>query len=73
MVDMTGYFGKKVDVRCGNKIFSGYVFDAYTAENSDIGKDCIDINLIDIMAIVEIAIEDIDEITIDPNFKEYPV
>ena len=70
MEDMTGYFGKKVDVRCGDKIFSGYIFDAYEAEDSDIGKDCIDINLIDDMAIVEIAIEDIDEITIDPRFKE---
>ena len=73
MKDMTGYFGKKVDVQCGDKIFSGYIFDAYEAEDSDIGKDCIDINLIDKMAIVEIAIEDIDKITIDPKYKEFPV
>ena len=73
MMDMTGYFGKKVDVKCGDQIFSGYIFDAYTAENSDIGKDCVDINLIDRMAIVEIAIEDIDEISIDPNYKEFPL
>ena len=70
-MDMTGYLGKKVDVYCGSDIFSGYLFEILEADDSDIGKDCIDLSLIDREAIVEIAVEDIDKIVIDPKFKEY--
>lgn len=69
---MTGYLGKKVDVRAKGQIFSGYVFEIFDAEDSDIGKDCIDVSLIDQDAIVEIAIDEIEEISIDTKFKEFP-
>ena len=72
-MDMTGYLGKKVDVRCGEKMFSGYVFDAFDAEDSDIGKDCIEVSLLDREAVVVLAIEDIDEITVDENYRPYPM
>ena len=70
-MDWTGYLGKKVDVRCGKQIFSGYVFDFFPAEDSDIQKDCIEISLLDTEAVVVLAIEDIDEITIDEDYKTY--
>lgn len=72
-MDMIGYLGKKCDVKCGQKTFSGYVFDFFKAEDSDIGKDCIEVSLLDKEAIVVIAIEDIDSITVDEKYKTYPI
>lgn len=72
-MDMIGYLGKKVDVHCGQQTFSGYVFDFFKAEDSDIGKDCIEVSLLDREAIVVIATEDIDTITVDESYITYPM
>ena len=71
-MDLTGYLGKKVDIKCGNKVFSGYFFEIIDADDSSIGKKCIDLCLIDRMNAVEIAVEDIDEITIDEKYIDFP-
>ena len=70
-MDMTGYLGKKVDVKCGSDLISGYLFEISEAEDSSLGEDSIEISLLDKMATVEIAIKDIDEITVDDNFVEF--
>ena len=70
---MTGYLGKKVDIKCDNATFSGYIFDILEADDSSSGEDSIELSLIDKEAVVEIAISDIIDITVDPRFKEFPV
>lgn len=72
-MDMIGYLGKKVDVHCGQQTFSGYLFDYFQAEDSDIGKECIEVSLLDREAIVVIAIEDIDTVIVDDKYKTYPM
>ena len=72
-MDMTGYLGKKVDIKCNSATFSGYIFDILEADDSSIGEDSIELSLIDKEAVVEIAISDIIDITVDPRFKEFPV
>ena len=73
-MDMTTYLGKKVDVVCNDgKCFSGYIFDIFDAEDSDIGEDCIEVSLLDREAIVVLAIDDIATITVDDNFITYDV
>lgn len=70
-MEMTGFLGKKVDIVCKDgKTFSGYVFDVLNAEDSDIGKDCIDIAPLDQMHLVEIAISDIADIKKDISYIE---
>lgn len=71
-MDMTGYLGKKVDLTCkdGRKI-SGHVFDVLSAEESDVGEDCVDIVPLDRMNIVEIAIGDITKVKEDTFFRQY--
>lgn len=70
-MEMTGFLGKKVDIVCKDgKTFSGYVFDVLNAEDSDIGKDCIDIAPLDQMHLVEIAINDIADIKKDISYIE---
>lgn len=70
-MELTGYLGKKVDVKCGDKLFSGFLFDIIEAEDSGIGEDCIELSLIDQMAAVEIALKDITEIKADDKYIDY--
>lgn len=71
-MELTGYIGKKVDIKCGDKVFSGYFFEIIEAEDSSIGKDCIDLCLADRYGIVQLALEDIDGISVDERFIEFP-
>lgn len=73
MKDLTGYIGKKVDIRSENKVFSGYFFEIIEAEDSGIGKDCIDLCLLDGSYVVEIGLDEIDEITIDDRYIVFTV
>lgn len=58
-MEMIGYLGKKVDLTCKDgKQFSGYIFDVLDAEDSDIGRDCVDIDPIDSDCIIEIPVDD---------------
>lgn len=71
MMDMTGYLGKKADVITKDGVFTGYVFDVLDSDDSDIGKDSIDIALLDREAVVEIALEDIIRVDIDESYPIY--
>ena len=69
---MIGYLGKKVDLTCKDgKQFSGYIFDVLDAEDSDIGKDCVDIDPIDSDCIIEIPVDDIAAVSVDTRFREF--
>ena len=71
-MDMIGYLGKKVDLTCKDgKQFSGYIFDVLDAEDSDIGKDCVDIDPIDSDCIIEIPVDDIATVSADSRFREF--
>ena len=71
-MDMIGYLGKKVDLTCKDgKQFSGYIFDVLDAEDSDIGKDCVDIDPIDSDCIIEIPVDDIAAVSVDTRFREF--
>lgn len=71
-MEMIGYLGKKVDLTCKDgKQFSGYVFDVLDAEDSDIGKDCVDIDPIDSLCIIEIPVEDIASVSVDSRYREF--
>ena len=71
-MDMTGYLGKKVDIICKDgKRFSGYVSDVSDAENSEIGCDSIEISPLEEEHMIEIAVDDIEDISIDDRYIEY--
>lgn len=71
-MEMIGYLGKKVDLTCKDgKQFSGYIFDVLDAEDSDIGKDCVDIDPIDSDCIIEIPVDDIAAVSVDTRFREF--
>lgn len=71
-MEMIGYLGKKVDLTCKDgKQFSGYIFDVLDAEDSDIGKDCVDIDPIDSLCIIEIPVDDIAAVSVDTRFREF--
>lgn len=70
-MDMTAYLGKKVDVITNDGCTTGYVYDVLDSEESDIGKDCVDIALLDREAIVEIAIDDIIKVDVDESYPLY--
>ena len=71
-MEMIGYLGKKVDLTCKDgKQFSGYIFDVLDAEDSDIGKDCVDIDPIDSDCIIEIPVDDIEAVSVDTRFREF--
>lgn len=68
----TGYLGKKVNIICKDGAhFSGYVSDISDAEDSDIGCESIEISPVEEMHMIEIAVEDIANIMIDANYREY--
>ena len=69
---MTGYLGKKVDLTCADgKKYSGYIFDVLDAEESGIGKECVDLSPLDVMHLIAIPIDDIAQITVDDRFREF--
>ena len=71
-MDMIGFLGKKVDVKCSDgKLFSGHVFDVLDAEDSDIGVECVDIAPLDSDCIIEIASKDIIDVRVDDRYKEF--
>lgn len=72
MMDMIGYLGKKVDLKCtdGEK-YSGYVFDVIDAEEAGSGRDSIELSPLDKMHLIEIPIDEISDIEVDKRFKEF--
>lgn len=71
-MNMIGYLGKKVDLTCvDGKKFSGYVFDVLDAEDSGIGKECIDLDPLDGMYVIAIPVDEIAKVSIDSRYKEF--
>lgn len=71
-MDMTGYLGKKVDLICKDgKEFSGYVYDLLEAEESDLGKDSVEIAPLDVMHTVLLELDDVEKVVVDTRYKEF--
>ena len=71
-MDMTGYLGKKIDLTCADgEKYTGYVFDLLDAEESGIGKECIDLSPLEVMHLIAIPTEDIAEVVVDDRYREF--
>lgn len=69
---MIGYLGKKVDITCRDeKKLSGYIFEVYDEEDSDIGCASIDFSPIDADYLIALPIADIVDVKVDTRYKEF--
>lgn len=68
----TKYLGKMVDLTFKDgSAYSGYVFEVYAAEDSDMGCDSIEISPLETMHTIEFAIEEIADIQVDDRFRTF--